>query len=308
MEPIKRFKTKQELIAEYGESFRRITRMNYNGEMDHLFGCIVNESDGTNNTIDLSLAKYLTEDNHWIITNAMLTDKPHPYSTGLWQVQIPEGKHDQAQAKALACGFKWKNKTKWVNSFNRDNYLCINNGVLTHARNSFDIYTTYIYTQLTFEQFMDGDVPGKKVEEPMPEKFFCVATPDQLDEYGFDSAKDAILLCPSFSGNKVGWNTLNTHNTLKYLQDGYTIIPFNDFKAKFPPKAKEKITLFGYDVEVLKDGRIKVGCEDNIFTIEEIKGFMKIITAHFKNIDEERFTNFNFNEIEDVLNKLKPQV
>jgi hypothetical protein len=76
----------------------------------------------------------------------------------------------------------------------------------------------------------------KDKKEAKEEKFFCVATPEQAEEFNYEfDADDEVLLI-----HQDKWVNLNSKNIEYYLSKGRTLVPFDDFKEKFGKKGSEK--------------------------------------------------------------------
>ena len=256
---MKRFKTKQEFIAEFGEKWRSKFLYGWHdkGGMDYLFGCVFNGNDCE--VIPEKYAKYLTDVNNWGISDDMLTKKPHPYSQGKWQIEIPAGMNDKAQAKALACGFIWASRCEWFKAFS-EKYLIINNGIMFQ-----DSLPNQLKTPLTFDQFMEGYVPEiakskKRVEETAEkeQKYFCLYQ---------DKALEGIIMWFTVGGSTAKIQ-VSIDGIDAYLRDGYTLITFDEFETRFKPvneleKYEGKSFMFGkkgwvYKCHIIK-GRIYAG-------------------------------------------------
>jgi hypothetical protein len=270
---MKRFKTKQEFEKEFGKDWKTKTIpyawSKYNS-MDYLFGCIYSEN--FQECVDTRYAKFLTDDNCWSISEEMLTTKPHPYSKGKWYVEVPEGKHDIVQAKALTCGFKWYSnlhESKWFYNFHNE-CLLIDNSELLQGLTKKILKST----KLTFDQFMNGDVPDQ--EEVL--KIMCI--------------EDHQLRVTNSSNGSV--NPLEEIFSIENrLELGYKLVT----KEEFYKLTKKPLRFRDWEIEKIGNSAIKVGrygyCLDGVkefsnnlsmmfnhypdITIEEIKEIPKLI-------------------------------
>jgi hypothetical protein len=265
----KRFLTRQEFQKEFGKDWAEKSRWNNQSFMDYLFGCEYLGSE--DECIKHEYAKHLTSINFdWVILEEMLTTKPHPYSKGKWYVEVPEVKHDIVQAKSLACGFRWNfNGSKFISGTFCLRYLIIEDGVLTQDNKEYEHGT-----KLTFDQFMNGDVPEQEEEL----KIMCV--------------EDHQLRVTNYINGSVNplEEIFNIENRLKL---GYKLVT----KEEFYKLTKKPLKFRNWEIEKIGNSAIKVGrygyCLDGVkefsnnlsmmfnhypdITIEEIKEIPKLI-------------------------------
>jgi hypothetical protein len=266
--------------------------------------------DNDGEVIPEKYAKYLTDDNNWGISPDMLTDQPHPYSTGKCQIEIPAGMHDKAQAKALACGFRWTSGCEWYMAFS-ESYLIIDDGIMLQ---DYELNENHIL--LTFDQFMEGYVPDvvdktdikpimdekestyvaeskKRVEETgkKEQKYFCVCYHDEVKQVIPNAGKllkeyyiiereteiapyrNKINIFSEFTPEKI-------HNCIEY---GFKLITFDEFQSRFKPSelAKYEGKAFAFEGEDLTQGITIYG------TCKVVKGVVTIYDVELRHITTE---------------------
>ena len=271
---MKRIKTKQEFINEFGTEFKGKTCMKIQGKMDYLFGCVLHDN--------------------WVVTDDMLTTNPHPYAKGNWVVKVNH--HDGVQAKALAIGLKWGYRgTDWFDGFTKD-YLKIRNGTIGHA----DVNNIDKHILLTQQQFMDGDVPSVSCnDENTSDKYMCVMTQGNRAKYFTATYGDSLIML----SDSLESSGINTNKIDLYMVLGYKLIIEQDFMTKFPPTPPLKeLKLFGHKVKKLSTGKIQVGCKT--YHLGDVKAFIEIAND-FGNEFSTTIGRPEIEEIEEVLNKLK---
>lgn len=272
-----RFKTKQEMPKD----------IYWGQKMVYMYGCIY--TGNVNECIQEKYAKHLTDGtNSWKLYSDMLTDKPHPYLTGKWIIEVPKGKHNQVEAKALAIGCNWVNHPSGE-MFDRfdSKFLSIKDGILFQGK--YDVHQP-----LTFYQFMEGWVPDFEQSE-QPEKYMCVMDYNNRKKYydTVDDTKCYVILSDKIE--RYGWN-ISKFN--KFLSEGYIPITQEDFMQKFPPPKKE-LKLFGYDVKIKNDS-IKIGC------VTTTKDFLKTLIVHIEPYlqDGRTITILELAELKEFLKQL----
>lgn len=313
----KRFKTKQEFEEEFGKEFHKKVQYSWADDtaMDYLFGCVYkSKSENLPKQYTHFLAKGCSG---WSVSEDMLTTAPHPYSKGNWVVKVAEGQHDKVQAKALACGFKWiaEEKDVWFDGFDQQ-YLVIFNGVMGQdnppINQDRNIYPQY--TKLTFDQFMDGDVPKlvhelwsdvsnkhgfedlNKEEAVKDDKFFCIATRYEAGEYELIGS---IIRINPYTKKLMG-ESFSLESCKNLVNSGYSLITFNQFKSKYPPEPKS-LELFGYDVVQYND-RVKIYSQD--IPIQDIKNSINLLDLYF-GYASGIFRRKELNEVKEMLKQLK---
>lgn len=242
-----RFKTKQEFLAEYGKDWR-LGNGNWPPEMDHLFGNPYYNTDNVDG---------------WGMYDRFFTDDKHPYEDLNLKMKVTLEESEKVQKKAFKLGYRWSGSNELkVQSTDRP-YLYIDQGIITYGNmpETFLNYTKNI--ELTFEQFLNGDlpdysVPEDKCPEPMIAGAAMMGEPKKYDSY---ITKEGLAFW-WYNNKEVEFSLLAVWESNLMSEEA--------FKAKH----KKLVLKFGkWEVEVRKDEVIFAchGHSGKRFSKEDIK-------------------------------------
>jgi hypothetical protein len=158
---MKRFKTKQEFVNEYGGKWEG--KVEWSSNMDYLFGLPFNQKPDD----EYELYPILTDGEYfWWVTEEMITHTPHPYEGKSIAIDVSNQEESRmVQLKAFELGYGWRVGGKKVQSYDakslylRRGSVSWDSSPVPEDEDEYDLI-------LTYQQFMDGDVP-----KPAPEKF-----------------------------------------------------------------------------------------------------------------------------------------
>jgi hypothetical protein len=144
--------------------------------------------------------------------------------------------------------------------------------------------------------------------ETPEEKFFCFVDPKELKEFYGDELKTFDLLYLHYPNgiilvmrDKADFHQFTPKTITMLLSQGYTLIPFKEFKERF--KKEDKLTLFGFDVKKTHDNEIMVGCKS--YSFREVNAFIRIAEDIINLTDNGGIINhITVNVIQKVVKKL----
>ncbi len=278
-----RFKTKQEFIREYGTGWRNPSwgaqrKHAWVSAMDPLFGLPWDElSPKYNLTPHPEVIDYDKNLSMGIaVSEHMLTTAPHPYEGKSFKIRVTPEESEMVQKKAFALGYNKEKNHKihktmsqlffykdWHMSWmGEDDYLYFNN----HT----------IETELTPQQFMEGEVSQTKYEEDVERmsKYYTAGVDSYAKFRGSGKAKkpDAYITKAGSRDYVIKfWDGEDKRVRTGFMDEAhkYNLITPEDFKAKHSPQLKFK----EWKVTV-GDKSVKIGCQE------------------FRKVDAERFTEF----------------
>ena len=199
----------------------------------------------------------------------MFTDEPHPYEGKSFKIKVTPEESEKVQKKAFKLGYKWFNSREKTIKQTDAPFLFLDDDMGISCMTIGDQYfKDHEYTELTPQQFLDGD---------LPETWLQTSENEFLARLGVSKTEkpDAYIDAHCNPLNIVSWREGRQVTTcdlkLAYL---YNLMSEEEFKKKHPPVLKFK----DWIVKAHSD-TIQVHCpgyDGILLSKKHIQGFMKV--------------------------------